>query len=865
MATTKATTTKSKTTAAKATKTATKTAAKATKKASKPAVEGKTLIIAEKPSVALDLVKVLGQKSFTKGNGVYESDTTIVSHAIGHLVEIADPKEIDERYKKWEMSTLPMLPEKFPLSANPTTKSQLSVLSKLIKRKDVTTIVNACDAGREGELIFFYILDYVLKSKFTGKTIKRLWMQSMTPAAIQEAFDNMRDGADMENLKAAAICRSEADWLIGMNGSRGLTAYNSSMGGFQITPCGRVQTPTLAIIVNREEERHQFVPKKFWTVEAQFDNDGSTYEGKWFTADGDSKQKQIFDEKKVKDILKKCKGKSGAIQETTAPSFQKCGPLYDLTTLQREANNRFGFSAKTTLSIAQALYERHKATTYPRTDSKCLPEDYVGPVKTTLGKITGNLGTFAQQALSNNWVVKTPKVFDNSKISDHFAIIPTGVMPTDLSEAEQKIFNMICQRFIAVFFPPAKYLNTTRVTTVENETFITEGKILVEPGFKAVYGKDADDEANIPQLKGGDKAKAKTVDLEAKEDFTKPPAHYTESTLLSMMESAGKLVEDEELRDAMKERGLGTPATRAAIIEKLVTDKYVVRDGKEMIPTAKAYDLIKVLKAMDIEALTSPELTGEWEYKMEQIEKGKETRESFMNGIVEMTKTMVKNIKGFKEESTTGVASFSPVNGKKVFETVSRYTTEDGIVIRKMIGGKRLSNEEIVELLTNRKIGPLAGFRSKKGAEFSAVVIINDQNKIEFVFDDNREGAEIELGAQIGVSPLDGAAVYETMTGYVSDSYVKKEPSGLQLPKILLGKEIPLEAIQKMLTGVGVKTDLIKGFRSNKTHKNFDAFLYVDKSGKLKFDFPPREFKPRRWGAKKPAAAAKSGAEDYVP
>lgn len=847
------------TTKTKAAKPATKAAPKA-KKSAAP-VDGKTLIIAEKPSVALDLVKVLGQKKFTKGNGVYESDDIIVSHAIGHLVEIADPKEIDERYKKWEMSTLPMLPEKFPLSANPQTKSHLSILSKLIKRKDVTTLVNACDAGREGELIFFYILDYVLKGKFTGKTIKRLWMQSMTPAAIQEALDNMRDGADMENLKAAALCRSEADWLIGMNGSRGLTAYNSSMGGFQITPCGRVQTPTLAIIVNREEERHQFVPKKFWTVDAEFDNDGSKYEGKWFTANGDNKQKQIFDEKKVQEILVKCKGKTGSIEETTAPSFQKCGQLYDLTTLQREANNRFGFSAKTTLSIAQALYERHKATTYPRTDSRCLPEDYVGPVKSTLGKITGSLSTFAQAALNHNWVVKTPKVFDNKKISDHFAIIPTGVMPTDLSEAEQKVFNMICQRFIAVFYPPAKYLNTTRITTVEKETFITEGKILVEPGFKAVYGKDADDEANIPQLKG-DKAKAENVI--SKEDFTKPPAHYTESTLLSMMESAGKLVEDEELRDAMKERGLGTPATRAAIIEKLVTDKYVVRDGKDMIATAKAFDLIKVLKAMDIEALTSPELTGEWEYKMEQIEKGKETRENFMKGIVEMTKTMVKNIKAFKEESTTGEASFSPVNGKKVFETVSRYTTEDGIIIRKMIGGKRLSNEEIVELLTNRKIGPLTGFRSKKGAEFSAVVIINDLNKIEFVFDDNREGAEIELGQQVGTSPLDNSTVYETMTGYVSDSYVKKEPSGLQLPKILLGKEIPLEAIQKMLSGVGVKTDLIKGFRSNKTHRTFDAFLYIDKSGKLKFDFPPREFKPRRWGPKK-VSTDKSSDEDYVP
>ena len=817
-----------------------------TAKTAKATAGGITLIIAEKPSVAADLVKVLGAKSFKKNNGFYESDTTIVSHAIGHLVTIADPKDIDERYKAWDMKTLPMLPEKFPLVATPSTKSQLSIVSKLIKRKDVTTIVNACDAGREGELIFFYILDYVLKGKFASKTIKRLWMQSMTPAAIKDAFEHLRTAEEMENLKNAALCRSEADWLVGMNGSRGLTAYNSSMGGFQITPCGRVQTPTLAIIVKREEERQQFKPQKFWTVEADFDNGGNAYLGKWFTAnkeEGKERVKQIFDGKKAEAILKKCKGKPGKIEETTAPSLQKCGQLYDLTTLQREANNRFGFSAKTTLSIAQSLYEHYKATTYPRTDSRCLPEDYVPTVKATLGKIEGPLQKFALEALDNSYVKRTPKVFDNTKISDHFAIIPTGITPKGLSEAEEKIYTMICQRFIAVFFPPAQYLNTTRITTVEGETFITEGKILVDPGFKAVYGKDSDEESNVPKLKGDT---AKTVDIRAEEDFTKPPAHYTESTLLSMMESAGKLVEDDELRDAMKERGLGTPATRAAIIEKLVSDKYVVRDGKEMIPTAKAFDLIKVLSAMNIEALTSPELTGEWEYKMDLISKGKESRENFMKGIVDMTKTMVKNIKGFKEDSTTGEAKFSPVNGKKVFETVSRYTTEDGIVIRKIIGGKHLTDEEIVELLTKRKIGPLPGFRSKKGAEFTAVLTINDQNKIEFVFDEKPE--EIEIGEKVGKSPIDNTDVFETLTGYVSQSYVDKKPSGLSLPKVLLGKEIPLEEIKNLLAGK--KTALIKGFRSNKTRRLFDAYLLLEK-GKLKFDFPPREFKPRRFAAKK--------------
>lgn len=810
------------------------------------AISPKTLIIAEKPSVANDLVKVLGTKSFKKEATFFESDTTIVSYAIGHLVTIADPKDIDDKYKKWEMDTLPMLPEKFPLIASPTTKAQLSALSKLIKRKDVTTIINACDAGREGELIFFYILDYVLKGNFKGKEFKRLWMQSMTPAAIKDAFAHLREGAEMENLKAAAICRSEADWLVGMNGSRGLTAYNSSMGGFQVTPCGRVQTPTLAIIVKREEERQQFKPQKFWTIEGLFENGKSTYPGKWFKQNGKETTKQIFDEKTANAILAKCKGKTGSVTEETKPSQQNCGQLYDLTTLQREANARFGFSAKTTLQIAQSLYERHKATTYPRTDSRCLPEDYVPTVKGTLGKITGSLQKFAQDAIG--MVTKTPKVFDNKKISDHFAIIPTGVMPSGLSEAEQKIFFMICQRFIAVFYPPAKYLNTTRITTIEKETFVTEGKILVEPGFKVVYGKDEGDGENLPKLEG---ESAKNAELETREDTTKPPARYTEATLLSMMESAGKLVEDDELREAMKERGLGTPATRAATIEKLVSDKYVIRDGKDMIPTAKAFDLIKVLTAMDIESLTSPELTGDWEYKLGLIEKGKETRENFMQGIVEMTKTMVTNIKGFKEENTTGEASFSPVNGKKVFETVSRYTTEDGIVIRKMIGGKRLTNEEICELLTNRKIGPLTGFRSKKGAEFSAVVIINDENKVEFVFEE-REPEKMELGEQIGVYAKDNSPVYETMTGYISESRVQDKEKGVQLPKILLGKEIPLSEIKKLLAGE--KTELIKGLRSSKTHRLFDAYLTLDAKGNLKFDFPPRTFGGKKFFVKKTAA-----------
>lgn len=796
-----------------------------------------TLVIAEKPSVAADLVRAItiGGK-FKKEKSHYENDAYIVSWALGHLVTLCDPKEISDKYKNWTMETLPILPETFELKAIPTSKSQLTALGKLIRRKDVGTIVNACDAGREGELIFHYILEFEKgKTGLKDKVLLRLWMQSMTLASIREAFEHLRTHEEMQNLLDAALSRSEADWLVGINGSRGLTAYNSRFGGFQLTPCGRVQTPTLAMIVNREEERNAFVSKPYWTIRGTFESGTSEYSGKWFDPGQKSDRDRIWDKAQAEEIVKKCQGKTGIVSETTKPSIQKCGPLYDLTTLQREANNRFGFSAKTTLSIAQALYERHKLTSYPRTDSRALPEDYVGTVKKTLATMEGNLTRFAEKALENGWVRKDPRIFNNAKISDHFAIIPTGNKIKSLTEAEMKIYTMICQRFIAVFYPPAEYLNTTRITEIEGEKFITEGKILKLPGFKEVYGKTSDDEANIAPLESG-KSTAREFDISA--ETTNPPPRYTESSLLSMMENAGKLVKDDELADAMKDRGMGTPATRAAIIEKLISDKYMIREGKELIPTSKAFGLIHIARAMKIENLTSPELTGEWEYQLSQIEKGKETRASFMKGIEDLTTKMVNNIRNFKEEDTRKEAEFSPVNGKKVFESVSRYETEDGVQIRKILGGRKMAGEEIVELLTHGKIGPLTGFRSKRGMEFSAGLVL-EKGKIKFVFDNGEDSGATELGEQLGISPLDQSPVFDTLTAYVSKSYIDKEKTGFHLNKVILGKEISIDNLKKLLAGE--KTELIQGFRSAKTHRLFDAYLLLDKNtGKIKFDFPPR-------------------------
>ncbi|MDR0518349.1 MAG: DNA topoisomerase III [Fibromonadaceae bacterium] len=804
-----------------------------------------TLVIAEKPSVANDLAKALGGK-FRKDKSYLESEGTIISWALGHLVGIADPKEMGEKYKKWEMATLPIIPEEFKLVPLPDTKSHLAALGKLIRRKDIGTIINACDAGREGELIFYYILEHEQgKAGLAGKTIKRLWMQSMTSSAIKNAFEHLRANEEMKKLQDAALSRSEADWLVGINGSRGLTAYNNRFGGFQLTPCGRVQTPTLALIVKREESRMAFVSEPFWTLTATFEDEKNLYTGKWTNQKGNSAK--IWKKEEAESVLRKCEGKRGNASEESKQVTQKCPPLYDLTFLQREANSRFGFSARTTLQIAQSLYEKHKLATYPRTDSKFLPDDYVPLVKKTMGALTGSIAKHAEAALKNNYVYKNPRIFNSAKVSDHHAIIPTGNAPKALSEAEQKIFNLICQRFVAVFYPAAEYLHTIRTTIVEGETFVSEGKILKESGWKAVYGKDSEDEDIMPPL-SSPSANPLTKEIEMLQDCTKPPARYTESTLLSAMESAGKLVEDEDLRDAMKERGLGTPATRAATIEKLIFDKYLTRDGKELLPTGKAFDLINMAISMQIENLTSPELTGEWEYKLGLMEKGQVSRKDFMRDIESLTSHMVDKIKNFKESDTKKEA-VAEAAGEKIHETVSNYETDSGIRIRKILGGRHISIAEVAELLEKKKIGPLTGFRSKKGKEFSAALILSEKNKIEFVFDDlasaeGREALDFSGQTPLGNSPRDNSPVYETLTAFVSESFAKGMDTGLRLTKSILGKQITTENVQKLLSGG--KTDLIKGFRSAKTRRLFDAFLKIDKNGKIGFEFPPPKARKKK-------------------
>ncbi len=811
----------------------------------------KTLIIAEKPSVAADLVKSLPGK-FIKEKTYYEGDAYVVSYAIGHLVTICFPEEIDAAYQKWDMNNLPILPQSFPLKGLDGTKAQLTALQKLIRRKDIKQIINACDAGREGELIFKYIIKFVWNASVAAKSFKRLWLQSMTADSIRTAFACLREDDEMRPLEDTALCRSESDWLIGINATRALTGYNSRRGGFFLTPCGRVQTPTLSLLVKRERVRLGFVPRPFWNLLGVFSSEGQTYEGKWIdtafareSIDPLDRADRIWKKDDALAIIAKCSGNPAAVEEQSKKNTQNSPQLYDLTLLQREANSRFGFSAKNTLAIAQSLYERHKVLTYPRTDSKHLPEDYLQSVKELLQKQTAwQFGAFAKEAISKNYVRPDKRIFNNTKISDHHAIIPTALLPTRLSEPEAKIYQMVVQRFLAVFFPPAVFFNTKRLSIVAGETFLTEGKILLEAGWKAIYGTSSGEGQDRTLTPIAEKGEVHCQEITLADHETTPPPRFNEATLLSAMENSDKLVEDEDLADAMKERGLGTPATRAAIIEKLIKEKYVVREGKDLTPTGKAFELLALLEAMQIEVLASPEMTGEWEYKLNRMLKGEFTRDKFMAEIRAVTQQIIDRVKNFEADEIRPEAAFSPVSGVRYFASPTAYISEDKkISIRKIIGGRILSDTEVVALLHGETIGPFSDFRSKKGKPFTASVRLQNK-KIEFIFAASLDELDVETtkqGTDLGLSPIDQTRVFATPMVYLSESALNgNEKQGLKISRTILSKEIEEKHVRQLLSDG--KTELIVGFIS-KRKKPFDAYLLLAKNGKLSFEFPPRKEK----------------------
>jgi len=823
---------------------------------------GKTLIIAEKPSVASDISKALGK--FQKLDDHFENDDYVISSAVGHLLTIAVPEQFEVKRGKWTFAHLPVIPPHFDLLPIEKNEARLKVLVKLIKRKDVTALVNACDAGREGELIFRYIIQYAK----SDKPIQRLWLQSMTPAAIRDGFAHLRSDSEMIPLADAATCRSESDWLIGINGTRAMTAFNSKTGGFHLTTVGRVQTPTLAILVEREEKIKKFKPRDYWEIHGTFGAQAGEYAGRWFDekfskkeGDDQLKQERVWDVKFAEAIKAKCLGKPGIVTEESKPTTSMSPALYDLTTLQREANGRFGFSAKNTLGLAQALYEKHKVLTYPRTDSRALPEDYINTVKDTLKMLEGVTGysTYADSILKNGWVRPNKRIFNNAKVSDHFAIIPTLIAPKALSEPEQKLYDLVTKRFLAIFYPAAEFLVTTRITRVENEPFKSEGKVMVNAGWLAVYGKEAaesDDTPSLVPVKPNETVKTVKIDVEA--NVTKPPARYSEATLLGAMEGAGKLIDDEELREAMSDKGLGTPATRATIIEGLIWEKYVTRNGRELQPMAKAFSLITLLRGLEIPQLVSPELTGEWEFKLNLMARGKMKRDDFMKEIADATRDIVAKAK--LHESDTVPGDYGKLNvpcpkcNGEILENYKKFQCQKcDFALWKIVASRQLEISEVEELITKGVVGPLQGFRSKQGFPFAAIIKMNAEFKPEFDFG-NDQGKDGEANAPVdftgkeplGKCPACGGNVFDAGMNYVCEKQAAPEKTcSFRSGKIILQQTIEPAQITKLLaTG---KTDLLKGFVSKKTNRKFEAFLIV-KDGKTAFEFAPREKKGKGAG-----------------
>ena len=848
----------------------------------------RTLIIAEKPSVATDLARVLGKLpefgKFEKKKDYFENENAIVGSAIGHLVELKMPTTSEGKKLPWGIKHLPVIPDEFVLQPIERSEARFKLLVRLLKKKDITTVVNACDAGREGELIFYYLIKHANVKK--DIEIKRMWMQSMTDGSIMEAWNTMRPNEEMENLADAAVCRSESDWLIGLNGTRALTAFNSRNGGFNVTTAGRVQTPTLMILAERERLIRAFVSRPYFEVHGEFKIEKGEYAGRWFVedfkkdeTDEHKKPERLWSLEEAEAVKKRCEGKTGVVEETKRPSKSAPPLLFDLTSLQREANSKHGFPAGRTLQLAQACYDRHKILTYPRTDSKCLPEDYVDTVKETVanlaaGKSSSALGddlkACAKWLIKNERITPIKRVFNTKKVSDHFAIVPTGKLPpANLDDGATKIYQLVLKRFLAIFYPSAEFEITKRITRVGDDAFKTDGKVLIVPGYLEVYGRKPGVAAEKDELvQAQDGESAEVVSIEAVEKETRPPARYTDSTLLSAMETAGKRVDDDELREAMSERGLGTPATRAATIEGLIRQKYLFRNEirkSELVVSNKGLALSDLLDTIGIKELGSPEMTGEWEYKLKAMEQGELDRETFMNEIKDMTTSIVQQTKDYTEVLVNRV--FPDLHAKCPECGKMEHKQTDGLFqckdpecifkVKKHIASHELTEAEAKELMENGKVGPIETFKNRFGQPFTAELTIAKPKKVykvSFVFEgDEEREKEVEnltpeqiiCQCKLADDTDELTPVYENGKAFLAPAMAKKKQErGVRISKTILQKEIPTDQGIKLF--VEGKTELMPGFLSKKGRK-FAAHLTLDReSGKLGFEFAPRKAKKKK-------------------
>lgn len=792
----------------------------------------KRLIIAEKPSVARDIASALKVPAI--GQGCFESNDLVVSSAVGHLLEIILPPELDHAKKRWSLHDLPLLPGRFELAPVRDSDSQLKLLLGLLKRADVIGVINACDAGREGELIFHYLIRYA----GCTKPVERLWLQSMTPAAIRDSYHKLRTGKAMEPLADAAVCRNEADWLVGINGTRVMTVTEATR---QLTPVGRVQTPTLALIINREQEIRDFTPRKYWLVKATFQALAGNYPGVWFDPDfkGEGKAERIWDKSKAEHIANVCQGRTSTVSDQSKQVTKNCPPLYDLTTLQREANQKLGFSAAHTLKVAQVLYEHYKVLTYPRTDARVLPDDYVPVAQATMNMLSTHhtpLKSFAAQVLANGWIKPDKRIFNSAKVTDHFAIIPTTNEPRNLPADEAALYNLVAQRFVAVFFPAAEYLETERISRVECPDkeinhFKSRGKVTQKAGWTVVYGadtepadKDQEFNAALPAVDAAERPPVKEAKVVAEK--TKPPQRYTEAGILSAMESAGRGIEDEELKEAMAGRGLGTPATRASIIEGLIDSEYLMRKKKELHPTDKAFALLARLKSLALDNLCSPQLTGEWEYKLHLMEQAKFHRPDFMKEIHASITSMVAKVMLAAPKVETSPDLCCPTCKKPLEMRAEAYCCPDRhVYLNRQIAKRPMTVDEFKTLTTTGTVGPLTGFMSKVGKPFAAKLIINEKGYPAFDFGPKEAPSKtLTIGQwKIGVGERFYAVEKKGVKFTVGRQMLQRPISETELEDVLLK----------------TRTQLLSNFIS-KTGKPFSAYLVLKNGSEVGFEFEPR-------------------------
>ncbi len=853
----------------------------------------KSLVITEKPSVARDITQVFGGFTEEDGGAYYENDDMVVTFAVGHLFELLPPEEVDEKYKRWTLDVLPILPPEFKYRPKKGQSDRIRAIKKLLARDDIDTVVNACDAGREGELIFREIVDHLGNTK----PIQRLWLQSMTDNAIREGFQALRPGEELEGLADAAACRARSDWLIGMNATRALTKRLKTRKEKTAWSAGRVQTPTLTMLVDREMEVLAHVPKPYWRVTATFEHDGLSYEGAWFdpefkadAEDPDRKDDRIFDEARAQAIKDAIAGQTATADETRKPSKESAPPLFDLTSLQREANRRFSWSARRALSAAQRCYERHKVLTYPRTDSRCLPEDYRDTVAETLAKLAGSgdhedeaFADYARSAahLQGAGLENEKRIFDNEGISDHFAIVPTGAIPEEpLTGDDKRLFDLVTRRFLGAFHPPAQWERVERISQVANERFRTRARFLKEPGWRSVLAESEEEtEATpLPPLVPGQAeargVSVRSLEAETHEEQTKPPARITEARLLSLMENAGKQVDDEDYAAALSEKGIGTPATRADIIENLIGKGYAVRLGKGLRPTVKGIRMIDTLRRIEMKRLTSPQLTGEIEYQLSEVERGKREGSDFMDEITDYTVQIVDRAKTFDyDELVDGeVLGDCPACGRPVIEMswfyrcVEEPPREEDCPMRfwKDTSGRYLDRKTIETLLRDRKTGEIDGFTARNGRTYRATIEIDEDDwnlKVKSVgWNEDSQSDQVEY--DVNTEPLGecpqkcGTNVIESPTQFLCQR--KNEETGLSkeelkqrkkddvpsctfvLPRTVCKREITRdEALHYLKEG---KTEVLTDFTS-RFGRPFSATLFLKETGRHGFEFPPRKAK----------------------